>query len=92
MTADGARPKLAPKVRLRFDRHSGQHWLVYPDHGMSLNASATGIAQRCTGELTVEQIVEQLHTQAPETPRERIAQDVQHFLDALSERGLLHWL
>jgi coenzyme PQQ biosynthesis protein PqqD len=85
----GARPLLAAKVRLRFDRHSGKHMLLYPERGMALNASAARIAELCTGELALEQIVDHLHRQAAEATRERIQADVQAFLSALLERGLL---
>lgn len=84
-----ARPKLARKVRLRFDRHSDAHWLIYPERGMKLNASAARIAALCTGDNTLLEIVDELHTGAPGASREQIAQDVQQFLGALRDRGLL---
>jgi coenzyme PQQ biosynthesis protein PqqD len=84
-----ARPKLARKVRLRFDRHSGAHWLLYPERGMRLSASAASIAALCTGTKTLEQIVDELHAGAAGASREQVAQDVQHFLCALRERNLI---
>jgi coenzyme PQQ biosynthesis protein PqqD len=88
---DHARPKLGRKVRLRFDRHSGAHWLIYPERGMRLSASAASIAALCTGTRTLEQIVEELHRDhaAPAASRDQIAQDVQQFLCALRDRKLL---
>jgi coenzyme PQQ biosynthesis protein PqqD len=87
--AADARPKLARKVRLRFDRHSGTHWLVYPERGMQLSASAASIAALCTGSRTLQQIVDDLHAANAGASREQIAQDVQQFLGALRERKLL---
>ncbi|MET0391010.1 MAG: pyrroloquinoline quinone biosynthesis peptide chaperone PqqD [Polyangiales bacterium] len=84
-----ARPKLAPKVRLRFDRHSGQHWLMYPERGMSLNVSAARIAALCTGEQTVDAIIDLLHAEAAGCERVQVAADVRHFLEALLERSLV---
>lgn len=87
--SEQARPKLARKVRLRFDRHSDAHWLVYPERGMKLSASAASIAALCTGTMTLEQIVDALHAAAAGASREQIAEDVQQFLQALRVRGLL---
>ena len=84
-----AQPKLARKARLRFDRHTGKHWLLYPERGMLLSASAASIAALCTGAKTVEEIVDALHADASGASREQIAQDVQQFLCALRDRGLL---
>jgi pyrroloquinoline quinone biosynthesis protein D len=84
-----AQPKLARKVRLRFDRHTGKHWLLYPERGMLLSPSAASIAALCKGDKTLEQITDELHAEAPGASREQISQDVQQFLCALRDRGLL---
>lgn len=84
-----ARPKLARKVRLRFDRHSGAHWLLYPERGMRLSASAASIAALCTGSKTLQQIVDELHAGVAGASRDQIAQDVQQFLCSLRDRSLL---
>jgi len=92
MIASGARPKLARKARLKLDRHSGEHWLIYPERGMRLNASAARIAALCQGELQISEIVERLTAETSPDNRERIEQDVQRFLASLIERGLLSWI
>ncbi|MEY4580080.1 MAG: hypothetical protein RL701_4783 [Pseudomonadota bacterium] len=89
MINPSARPKLAAKVRLRFDRHSGEHWLIYPERGMALNASAARIAELCTGEHSVERIVAQLQSENSDTPPSELAQDVQQFLETLLVRKLI---
>jgi pyrroloquinoline quinone biosynthesis protein D len=86
---DDARPKLARKVRLRFDRHDNAHWLIYPERGMKLSRSAAAIAALCTGNKTLQQVVDALHADAPGASRDQIAQDVQRFLGALRDRSLL---
>jgi coenzyme PQQ biosynthesis protein PqqD len=53
-------PRLAKKARLRFDRHSGGHMIVYPERGLALNESAAEIAKRCDGTRSVERIIEEL--------------------------------
>jgi pyrroloquinoline quinone biosynthesis protein D len=92
MIAGSARPKLAPKVRLRFDRHSDQHWLVYPERGLALNETAARVAALCTGQRSIDEIVSELHASSPEASHEQIAADVQHFLGALQERALIQLL
>jgi coenzyme PQQ biosynthesis protein PqqD len=84
-----ARPRLASKARLRFDRHTQQHMLLYPERGMVLNATAQAIALLCTGQARVIDIVERLHAQSNGATREEVERDVQAFLDALLERGLI---
>ncbi|HKU40412.1 MAG TPA: pyrroloquinoline quinone biosynthesis peptide chaperone PqqD [Polyangiales bacterium] len=88
MIASSARPKLASKVRMRFDRHSQQHMLVYPDKGMLLNPSAAQILQYCTGQHSVAEIV-QLLVAATGGEAGQVEADVQSFLGALLERALI---
>ena len=89
MSSADARPKLAAKARLRFDRHEGQHMLIYPEKGMTLNATAAAVAELCTGEHSVAEIIEQLAARHAATPRERVEHDVLAFLEQLALRGLL---
>jgi pyrroloquinoline quinone biosynthesis protein D len=86
------RPKLARKVRLKLDRHTGEHWLIFPERGLRLNASAARIAALCQGELQITELVERLAAETDVTDRERIEQDVRTFLESLSKRGLLEWI
>lgn len=89
MIAADARPRLAPKVRLRFDAKSERFMLLYPERGMVLNPTAADIVQRCTGELTVAEIVAQLAEKYAPQPREAIEREVVQFLDAMVERALV---
>ena len=89
MIAADARPRLAPKVRLRFDAKSERFMLLYPERGMVLNPTAADIVQRCTGELTVAEIVVQLAEKYAPQPREAIEREVIAFLDAMMERALV---
>ena len=59
--AADARPTLAPKVRLRWDRQGRRATCCsIPERGLVLNATGADIVQLCTGEHTVGGIVEQL--------------------------------
>ena len=84
-------PKLAKKARLRFDRHSGGHMIVYPERGLALNDSAAAIAKRCDGTRTVSEIVEEIALEAdvPASERSRLERDVVEFVELLAQRGLL---
>ena len=89
MTGDRARPRLSPKVRLRFDRRTGRDLLLYPETGLDLNRTATEIARLCTGEWTVNDIAQHLARIHIETSQVDITRDVRDFLKTLADRGLL---
>ena len=88
MIADDARPTLAAKVRLRWDRRASRYMLLYPERGLVLNATGADIVQLCTGEHTVGGIVDQLAGKYAREPAD-VAQQVQTFLARLAERGLI---
>ena len=74
-----SRPQLARKARLRTDRLTGETVLLYPEHGLVLNASAAAILRLCDGRSAADIAAE---LGAP-------LADVLEFLAALSDRGLV---
>ena len=88
MISPDARPKLAPKVRLRVDRVSGQTLLLYPERGLVLNPTAADVLQRCTGERTVDSIVEEL-AQKYGHQQHAVEKEVMDFLRTMADRGLV---
>jgi coenzyme PQQ biosynthesis protein PqqD len=80
--------KLAKKARLRFDRHSGKHMIVYPERGLELNASAAAIAQKLDGTRDAQTIVDEL-VREHAADRDEVARDVTSFLEDLRAKGLL---
>jgi pyrroloquinoline quinone biosynthesis protein D len=78
LSAD-SRPQLARKARLRTDRLTGETVLLYPEHGLVLNASAAAILRLCDGRSAADIAAE---LGAP-------LADVLEFLAALSDRGLV---
>jgi coenzyme PQQ biosynthesis protein PqqD len=83
-----SRPRLAAKARLRFDRKASRYMLLYPERGLVLNPTAADVLQLCTGERTVESIVEELARRyGHETPS--VEREVMQFLTAMAERGLV---
>jgi coenzyme PQQ biosynthesis protein PqqD len=84
-----ARVRLAARVRLRFDKHSGKHVLLYPERGLELNESGARIAALCVEERPVAEIIELVAADVSDTPRAVVERDVLGFLSALGDRGLL---
>lgn len=83
-----SRPRLAAKVRLRYDRKAERYMLLYPEKGLVLNPTAADVAQLCTGEHTVGAIVEQLAAKySQDVPT--VEREVMDFLVVLTERGLV---
>ena len=90
MTIDAASvPKLAKKARLRFDRHSKKHMIIYPERGLELNDEAAAIAQKLDGTRSIAVIADELAAEHEGAPREAIERDVIAFVTSLADKGLL---
>jgi len=76
-------------ARLRLDRRTGRHLLLYPEAGLDLNDTGSDILCRCTGEQTTDDMIRALaDTHADPAPAE-IARDVRAFIRTLADRGLI---
>jgi coenzyme PQQ biosynthesis protein PqqD len=84
-----ARPKLARKATLRWDRIEQRHMLLYPERGLALNPVAAAIVQRCDGAHTVAEIVSEIGAVFTGAARPEVERDVLELLDALHARCLL---
>jgi coenzyme PQQ biosynthesis protein PqqD len=84
-----ARPKLASKARLRIDKKTGRTLLIYPEAGLQLNGTGAEVVRRCTGELTLAAIVDDLCRVFTSAPREVIEREVSDLVGRLADRGLL---
>jgi coenzyme PQQ biosynthesis protein PqqD len=82
-----ARPRLAPKARLRVDQISGKMLLLYPERGLALNETGAEILDLCKGELRVSEIIDALA--ARHGPSAALADEVRDFLQKLADRNLL---
>ena len=89
MISVDSRPRLASKVRLRFDRKTERYLLLYPERGLVLNPTGVDIVKLCTGEHTIGAIVERLVEKYTTQPREVVERDVMTFLGVLADRGLV---
>jgi coenzyme PQQ biosynthesis protein PqqD len=85
----GARPVLASKARLRFDRLAGNWLLLYPERGLSLSATAADILQLCDGVRTVADIIAELSVRYDPAPDGAVERDVLAFFRSMCERGLV---
>ncbi len=84
-----ARPRLASKARLRFDKKADRYMLLYPEKGLLLNSTGAKIVKLCTGEHTVSSIVEQMSMEHQGGDPATILTEVTSFLTRLEEAGLL---
>lgn len=89
MIGSTARPKLASKARLRWDKREQKFLLVYPERGLLLNETASAIVRLLDGERTVDEIVQALKGELRGGVPEDLGDEVQRFLERLRERGLL---
>jgi len=84
-----ARPRLAPRARLRRDPVGGGDVILYPERGLALSASASEVVRLCDGTRTVAAIADAIHARHPEAAREVILRDVEGLVAALADRLVL---
>lgn len=78
-------PKLNSKYLFRWEKSQDAHILLYPEGVIKLNASAAEILKRCTGELTVAEIVTELNQVFIGAPD--IEGSINKFLEASHAKG-----
>ena len=83
------KPRLARKARLKKDPKTGRMMLLYPERGLELSATAAAIAELCTGDRTVREIIQAMLERFDENDRGRVEGEVLAFLSSLVDRGLL---
>ena len=75
----------APGVRLHWSEVRQQHWLLFPEGALALNATAAAILACCDGQHSLNEIVTAMQTQFQGVN----ASDVEPLLLRLFDRGLL---
>ena len=83
-----ARPRLPRGVRLVHNEAQGGWVLLAPERVFKADAIAAEIVKRCTGEATLEAIVDDL-AKTFNAPRERVHADVTAMLRGLADKKLL---
>jgi len=86
--AGDARPRLPRGVRLTHSEAQGGWVLLAPERIFKADAVAAEILKRCTGQVTLAAIVDDLAATF-QAPRERILADVSKLLIGLAEKKLL---
>jgi len=88
MIAGGARPRLAPGVRLQQDRVRGQWVVQAPERMLVPDETALAVLRLVDGERTLDGIVTRL-ARCYGAPREEIAGDVAEFMAAMVADGVM---
>ena len=83
-----ARPRLPHGVRLVHSEAQGGWVLLAPERVFKADTIAVEIVKRCTGEATLDAIVDDL-AKTFNAPRERIHDDVVKLLISLADKKLL---
>jgi pyrroloquinoline quinone biosynthesis protein D len=83
-----SRPRLPRGVRLVHNEAHGGWVLLAPERIFKADPTASEILKRCTGEATLDSIVDEL-AKSYAAPRERILADVSGLLRGLAEKKLL---
>ena len=86
--APDARPRLPRGVRLVHNEAQGGWVLLAPERVFKADPIAVEIVKRCTGEATVNDIVDDL-AKTFNAPRERIMTDVTAMLGGLVDKKLI---
>lgn len=76
---------LAVGVRLHYCTVRQQHWLLFPEGAIALNANAVAILTLCNGDLSFNALVTELEKQFSNIQHS----DVRDFLSQMMQRGLL---
>lgn len=84
-----AKPRLPRGVRLVHNEAQGGWVLLAPERVFKADAIAHEILKRCTGESSVDQIVDDLAKAFAGAPRERIHEDVVKLIGGLADKKLL---
>ncbi len=83
-----ARPRLAPGVRLHFDKTRDAWMLLGPERVIETEGPASEILRRCDGTRSFDQIIGEL-AEAYSSDRGTIEQDVREMLAELVGKGLV---
>lgn len=88
--SEDARPRLPRGVRLVHNEAQGGWVLLAPERIFKADAIAVEILKRCTGEVSLAAIVDDL-AQTFSAPRKRILADVTMLLSGLADKKLLQF-
>ena len=82
-------PRLAPHMKLRFDKARDTWTIQAPERAFMLDAIAHAIVSRCDGTATVGAIVDDLCRAYAEAPRDLIEADVVKLVQDFADKAVL---
>ena len=85
---DDAKPRMPRGVRIKHDEARGEWLLLAPERVIKPDPIALAVLQRCTGEATYTQIIDDLAA-AYAAPRDRIEVDVRKLLGTLITKRMV---
>ncbi len=85
---DSSVPRLAPHIKLRFDKTRGRWVILAPERVLMPDDIAVEIVKRCDGEATVGAIVEALAAEFG-APAGEVGHDVTELLQDLADKGFV---
>ena len=88
LIAEGSVPRLAPHVRLRFDKQRDQWMLLAPERLFVLDAIALAIIERCKGAATLGEIADDL-ARVYDAPRAQVLADASTLLQGFLDKGVM---
>jgi len=89
MVAFSSRPRLAPNVRLRFERSGGRLLAVLGQRSLELDAMAADVLRLCTGKRTVDGIIGALTGSERGAQREDLRRSVIGCLNTLVDAAVV---
>ena len=81
-------PRLAPHVRLRFDKQRDQWMLLAPERLFVLDPIALAIVERCKGAATLGEIADDL-ARSYDAPRDQVLADASTLLQGFLDKGVM---
>jgi pyrroloquinoline quinone biosynthesis protein D len=82
-------PRLAPHMKLRFDKARDSWTIQAPERSFMLDPIAHAVVSRCDGVGTVGGVVEDLCRNYPDAPPDVIEADVVKMIQDLADKGVL---
>jgi pyrroloquinoline quinone biosynthesis protein D len=82
-------PRLAPHMKLRFDKARDTWTIQAPERSFMLDPVAHAVVSRCDGVATVGGVVEDLCRNFPDAPPDVIEADVTKMIQDLADKSVL---
>ncbi|MGH9500654.1 MAG: pyrroloquinoline quinone biosynthesis peptide chaperone PqqD [Terriglobales bacterium] len=83
-----SKPRLAAGCRWA-EANGSERMLIFPEGALRLQGTGREIMERCDGERSVQQIVQELQAQYKTGDGARIAQEVGSFLETLHQKRIV---